>query len=73
MRRLILLVFIGIFLAGCAGTAKEAEFSAHSTMYKNWDHLKFSWWGYKEPSEETSRKTVEQGWWGIPISYTPEK
>ncbi len=73
MRRLILLVFIGMFLAGCAGTAKEAEYCAHSTMYKNWDHLKFSWWGYKEPSEETYRKTEEQGWWGIPIPYTPEK
>ena len=73
MRRLILLVFIGMFLAGCAGTAKEAEYCSHSTMYKNWDHLKFSWWGYKEPSEETYRKTVEQGWWGIPIPYTPEK
>ena len=71
MRRLVLLVFIGMFLVGCAGTAKEAGFCAHPTMYKNGDHLRFSWWGYKAPSEAACRKTVEQGWWGVPIPCTP--
>ncbi len=73
MRRLILLLCIGLIVAGCAGTAKDAEFFDHPMMYKNWDHLKFSWWGYTQPTEETYQKTVEQGWWGIPITYTASK
>ena len=73
MKKAILMLCIGMFLAGCAGTAKEAEFYTHPMMYKNWEHLKFSWWGYEHPTEQSYRMSVEQEWWGISIPYTPSK
>ncbi len=69
MKKLCLLVLIGLFLSGCGTAAKRSEFWEHDTMYKNWDHLKYSWWGYKNPTAESLKKSQEQGWWGIP---TPE-
>jgi hypothetical protein len=40
-------------------------------MYKSWDHMWFSWGGYKNPTGETLKKSQEQGWWGIEIPYIP--
>jgi hypothetical protein len=42
-------------------------------MYKNWDHLKYSWTGYKNPTAETGEKSAGQGWWGIEVPYIPAK
>lgn len=70
MKKLCLLALIGLFLSGCGTAAKKSEFWEHDTMYKNWDHLIFSCWGYKNPTAETLKKSQGQGWWGIPI---PEK
>ena len=64
MKKLILLALFGLFLFGCA---------AHSPTWKNWDHFKFSAWGYKNPSAETGKMSQEQGWWGEPIPYIPAK
>ena len=64
MKKLGLLLLIGLFLAGCGTAAKESEFWEHSTMYKNWDHLKYSWYGYKKPTLKAGKESVEQGWWG---------
>ena len=73
MKKLFLLVLVGLFFSGCGTAAKESEFWKHDTMYKNWDHLKFSLYGYKHPKAETLKKTQEQGWWGIPIEESQEK
>lgn len=66
MKRFFLLLLIGLFLSGCAAAAKESGFWEHDTMYKNWAHLGYSWFGYNEPTVETGKKSVEQKWWGIP-------
>jgi len=67
MQRLFLLVLTAIFLSGCGSLAKESEFWQHSTMYRNWDHMKFSAVGYKNPTHETAKKSQVQDWWGIPV------
>ena len=73
MKRVYLLALLaGLFLFGCAG-AKQSEFFQHSSMYKSWDHLKFSWFGHKNATPETAKKSQEQGWWGMDIPYIPAK
>lgn len=67
MKKLLLLLILGVFLAGCGTAAKRSEFWEHDAMYKNCDHLKFSIYGYMNPTKETLKKSQEQGWWGIPI------
>jgi hypothetical protein len=66
MRKLGLLILVGLFLMGCGTAAKESQFWEHSTMYKNWDHLKYSWYGYEKPTAKAGKESVEQSWWGIP-------
>ena len=71
MKKIILLVIMGLFLASCSGSLVQSEFMEHDTMYKNWDHMKFSWFGYRNPTPEDQKKSVEQGWWGIDVPYVP--
>lgn len=66
MKRFLLLALTALFLSGCGAGAKESGFWEHSTVYKNWAHLKYSWYGYQNPTVETGKKSQEQGWWGIP-------
>jgi hypothetical protein len=66
VKKLCLLFLAGLFLSGCGAAARESEFWQHDTMYKNWDHLKFSWYGYKKPTPKTGKESNQQGWWGIP-------
>ena len=66
-----LTIVITMFLYGCGAAARDSEFWQHDTIYKNWDHMKFSISGYKNPTEETGKKSLEQGWWGIEIPYIP--
>ena len=72
MKKLLLIMLMVMLLVGCGTAAKESEFWQHDTMYKNWDHLRYSWSGYKNPTEVTGDQSQEQDWWGIPIS-TQEK
>ena len=72
MRKLFLIMFMVMLLVGCGTAAKESEFWQHDTMYKNWDHLRYSWSGYKNPTQGTGDKSQEQDWWGKPIP-APEK
>ena len=69
MKKLFLLALIGLFLSGCGAAAERSEFWKHDSLYKNWDHMKYSLWGYKNPTSETEKKSGEQEWWGLP---TPE-
>ena len=69
MKRLFLMVLMGSFLLGCGTAVERSEFWKHDTMYRNWDHMKYSWWGYKDPKPDAAEKSQEQEWWGIP---TPE-
>ena len=64
MKRLILVLTLAFFLAGCGAAAKQSEFWEHDSMYKNTDPMLFSWFGYKKPTKETGKKSTEENWWG---------
>jgi len=67
-RLTLVLLMIVCFAIGCSSQqVQESEFWDHPSVYKNWDHLKFSTAGYKNPNPDVGQKSKEQGWWGIPI------
>jgi hypothetical protein len=57
-----------MFFCGCGTTIQQSEIFKRDSIYKNWDHLKYSWFGYKNPTKEMTKMSEEQGWWGISIS-----
>ena len=68
MRSFLVTLFVLLLLSGCATTGEEwNDIWAHDNTYRNWEHLKFSWFGYKNPTVETGRMSHAQGWWGKPI------
>ena len=78
MKKLILILIAIFGLSGCATLAqrstlwekiKQSEFLEHDTMYKNWEHMKYSLWGYKNPTENTLIKTQEERWWRRPQKW----
>jgi hypothetical protein len=71
MKRLIGIGILVLFLAGCGATARESGLYDHDSNYKTFDHLAFSWWGYKHPNAQTMKESTEQGWWGLEIPYIP--
>ncbi|MCJ7593153.1 MAG: hypothetical protein MUO52_00090 [Desulfobacterales bacterium] len=71
MKRWLLLFLMSAFLFGCGTAATKSEFWQHDTMYKNWDHSKFSLWQYKNPNTQTFNESMEQKWWGIEIPHVP--
>ena len=71
MKRVILLVGMALVFASCSQSMVQSEFLQHDAMYKNWDHMKFSIFGYTEPTPEDAQKSIDQGWWGIDVPYVP--
>jgi hypothetical protein len=71
MKKAVVLIMFALFLASCSGTLKQSEFLENDSMYKNWDHVKFSWFGYKNPTDEDMQKSREQGWWGFEVPEVP--
>jgi len=72
MKKLLVVgIVLALFTMGCGHLATESEFYEHDSMYKNWDHMKFSLWGYDDPTAQTAEMSDEQGWWGIDIPYVP--
>jgi len=67
MKRFIAVMMTVLFLSGCGAAARESGFYEHSTMYRNWDHLKFSMCGYKKVGPQEVRQSKEQEWWGKTI------
>jgi hypothetical protein len=67
MKRFIAVMMTVLFLSGCGAAARESGFYEHSTMYRNWDHLKFSMCGYKKVDPQEVRQSKEQEWWGKTI------
>lgn len=70
MKRILVVACLAFLLLGCSA-ATQSEFWQHDVVYQNWDHLKFSWYGYNKPTVEDSQMTVEQGWWGADVPYVP--
>lgn len=71
MKKIILLVIMALFLASCSQTLQRSEFLEHDSMYKNWDHMKFSWFGNDNPTAEVNQMSSEQAWWGLEVPYVP--
>jgi hypothetical protein len=71
MKRIVLAVLLFGFVMGCGQSAVQSEYYQHSTMYKSWDHLKFSWAGHKNPTEEDVKLSQQQDWWGMDIPHIP--
>ena len=71
MKKLLVVIMLGLFLYGCGATAQQSEYWTHDSHFKNWDHLKFSLWGYKNPTADTQKNSQEQGWWGTEVPYIP--
>ena len=71
MKKTIVTFMLALFLAGCSGTLQQSEFMEHDSMWKNWDHMKFSVFGYRNPTEEDRQKSIEQGWWGFEVPVVP--
>ena len=72
MKKLGLLLILIAFLLGCGTAAQKEIFRSHSSHYKNWHHLKFSWAGFRKPTREDAKMSALQEWWGDPINYTGE-
>jgi hypothetical protein len=66
MKKVIFLLIIAFFLAGCT-----AEWYKHDTIYKTNDHMTFSMWGYKNPTNDDLQKSESEGWWGEEVPYIP--
>ena len=66
MKKLVFLILLVFLMAGCSD-----EFLAHDTTFKDWDHVKFSWGGYKSPTAEDVQMSAERGWWGEEVPYIP--
>lgn len=69
MKRLFLVAIIGLFLSGCGTAAKDSEFWQHPSMYKDWDHMKYSMGEDRSP--EMTKESKERSWWGIPQNERP--
>lgn len=67
MKKLLLVAMAALFLAGCGAAARESGFYEHSTMYKDWDHLKFSICGYPNADKKDAQESKDNNWWGNPI------
>lgn len=60
-------------LSSCASMS-ETVFNGHETYYASGQHMKFSIWGYRNPSSEDAMKESDEGgWWGTPVPYEPAK
>ncbi len=66
MKKLVVVLMGVLFLAGCAG-ARESGFYDHNTMYRDWEHFKFSAWGYKQVQPKEAALSKEEDWWGIMV------
>ena len=71
MKKVWLLLLSGLLFAGCGQLGVQSEFWQHDSMYKNWDHTKYSMYGYQKPTVETGNQSQEEAWWGIEIPYIP--
>ena len=67
MKRFLVVMMAVLFLAGCGAAARESGFYEHSTMYRDWDHMKFSISGYKVVSPAEAKESNEENWWGITV------
>lgn len=66
MKKIMVLIIFGLLITGCS-----SEFYKHDSLYNDWDHAKFSWWDYKNPTADHAAMSEGRGWWGEEIPYIP--
>ncbi len=66
MKRFLVIAISCLFLFACGQAARQSGFYEHDTMYRDWSHLWFSWFGYRDVSPKEAEKSQEESWWGIP-------
>jgi len=64
MKKMLALLVLSACVAGCGTAAQKSELWQHETIYKNWDHMVFSWGGHKNVSQEEAVQSVQENWWG---------
>lgn len=66
MKRLLIVLVLCMYLAGCGATAKNSGFYEHDSIYKDWGHLWFSWYGHKkcDPNVAQDKQKIKN-WWGL--------
>jgi hypothetical protein len=69
MKKILLIAMLFLFLSGCGQAVRESGFYDHDTQYKDWDHLWFSWHGYKDMTAKDAKESNDNMWWGIPVDY----
>lgn len=62
--KLAAIVVLLFAVAGCGTAAQRSDWHQHDTMYRNWDHLKFSWSGWQKPDLQDVENSDGQKWWG---------
>ena len=67
MKRVFVVLLGVFFLFGCGAAARESGYYQHSTMYRNYDHLKFSTFGYTKVDPKELEKTKAQDWLGVTV------
>ena len=66
MKKILFLLIVVVFLAGCS-----AEWYEHDSVYKTNAHMWYSWGGYKNTTQEDLERSEAEGWWGDEIPYIP--
>jgi hypothetical protein len=68
MKKLFAITLMVLFLSGCGAAARESGFYDHNTMYRDWDHAKFSLWGYKDKVDQKEvQESKDENWWGTTV------
>ena len=71
MKKLLVIVMV-LMISGCAAAIKESELGKHGSIYKDMNHLWFSWVGYRDVDQNDVNKSMTRGWWGIATPYRPD-
>ncbi|MBU0574882.1 MAG: hypothetical protein KJ704_01380 [Proteobacteria bacterium] len=67
MKRLFVVMMTALFLSGCGAAARESGYFEHDTLYKNWEHMKFSVSGCNKVDQKEAMLSKEQDWWGLTV------
>ena len=73
MWRVFLVVIASVCFLGCGPTARESGMFDHSAMYKDFEHMRFSLYGFRNPTQETLKMSQERGWWGLEVPQKTQK
>ncbi len=58
-------------LLGCTAAIKESELFDHDSVYQDFGHLWFSWYGHKSIDADDVKNSRADKWWGITKTYPP--